>query len=40
VGIIAKSQQNGKKQNNLLLLMGFKQVGEFLKADDDDNDRG
>jgi hypothetical protein len=40
VEIIAKSQQTGKKENKLLLLMGFKQVGEFLKGDDDDNDRG
>jgi hypothetical protein len=27
---------NVKKQNNLLLLLGLKQVGEFLKDDGDE----
>jgi hypothetical protein len=32
--IIATSLQTGKKQNNLLLLLAFKQVGEFFEVDD------
>jgi hypothetical protein len=38
--IIAKSWQTGKMQNNILSLLGFKQVGEFIEIDNNDDDRG
>jgi hypothetical protein len=38
--IIAKSRQTGENQTNLLSLLELKQVGEFLKVDDDDNNKG
>jgi hypothetical protein len=37
--INAKSRQTGEKQTNLLPLLGLKQVSEFLKVDDDNNNK-